>query len=605
MAEPKSPNNLVFDEALLKDFIDGSLEPAVESEVAKYLESRPELLERIASRSGDGFLQRLRNVQQRSHAEAVVKAEAVQPMAHRLAAVATNQPAAAKGSSVPTQLATYSGYKVTKELGRGGMGVVYLAKNIQMDRLEVLKVLNERLLDHAGAKERFLREIRAVSKLSHTNIVTSYSILQLDELMVFAMEYVPGIDLHQYTHKYKPLPVGLACSFAKQIAAGLQHAHEKGLVHRDIKPSNIIVYKSDGQLQLKILDFGLAKATSEEGKADGLTEDGTMLGTPEYMSPEQSLDAAQADIRADIYSLGCTLYFMLTGKPPFTGTHGSLILAHAQQEATALNLIRPEIPTELAAIVGKMMAKDAGKRYQMPGDVVSALAIFLPHERHSSSTAPQAAEASPPNTVNDWMSPEVDTSVDGPLSDSAVRLKQEIPSPSSPLARPNHADHLDHADHRRAKPKWLWPVAATMALILLLVALAPFGSYLLDSTDEPLAVKDSPAKANSNATESADQTVVQEEYTRLRHALLDFEWHYKDSVFPRRASNFRFGKNGKWHGNWTYVVIGPRQIRVSFGPKTPDPSSAVVFTFAKHLRSFEGEFTDPEGRVHKLTGTRQ
>ena len=604
MAEPKSPSNFVVDEALLKDFIDGSLEPAVESKVAEYLESRPELLESIASRSGDGFLQRLRNVQQRSHAESkpIVKAEPVQPIAVRQPA---SQPAAVKGSSIPTQLANYAEYKVTKELGRGGMGVVYLAKNIQMERLEVLKVLNERLLDHAGAKERFLREIRAVSKLSHTNIVTSYSILQLDELMVFAMEYVPGIDLHQYTHKYKPLPVGLACSFAKQIAAGLQHAHEKGLVHRDIKPSNIIVYKSDGQLQLKILDFGLAKANSEEGKVGGLTEDGTMLGTPEYMSPEQSLDAAKADIRADIYSLGCTLYFMLTAKPPFTGTHGSLILAHAQQEATALNLIRPEIPTELAAIVGKMMAKDAGKRYQMPADIVSALAPFLPHERHSSSTAPQGVEVSPPNTVNDWMSPEVDTSVDGPLSDSAVRLKQEIPLPNSELlAQTNHSDHLDHAVHSRAKPKWLWPVAGTMALVLLLVALAPFGSYLLDSTDEPLAVKDSPAKTNSSATEPADQTVVQEEYTRLRYALLNFEWHYKDSIAPRRAANFRFEKNGKWHGNWTYVVIGPRQIRVSFGPRTPDPNTAVVLTFAKHLRTFEGEFTDSEGRVHKLTGTR-
>ena len=490
MAEPKRANSLVFNEALLKDFIDGSLEPAVESRVAKYLESRPELLERIAAKSGDGFLQRLRNIQQRSHAGAIVKAEAVQPVPAR-------QPAAVKDTSVPTQLAGYAGYKVTKELGRGGMGVVYLAKNIQMDRLEVLKVLNERLLDHTGAKERFLREIRAVSKLSHTNIVTSYSILQLDELMVFAMEYVPGIDLHQYTHKYKPMPVGLACSFAKQIAAGLQHAHEKGLVHRDIKPSNIIVYKSDGQLQLKILDFGLAKATSEEAaNAGGLTQDGTMLGTPEYMSPEQSLNAAKADIRADIYSLGCTLYFMLTGKAPFTGTHGSLILAHAQQEPAALNLVRPEIPTELVAIVGKMMAKDVLKRYQTPSDVSKALAPFINQSPAVINSSSQPAPAS--NTINDLNQPDRETSVEAPLSELQLASHENVVAVKpKPLNRPSQQSPRSPLRKKRKPQRTnrFVPTAIALGALFILGLIWQLSAFTFRTPNGTIVVENLPADA--------------------------------------------------------------------------------------------------------------
>ena len=232
------------------------------------------------------------------------------------------------------------------------------------------------MLGHSDAQQRFRKEIRSIAKLNHPTIVTSYSILPLKNLMVFAMEYVQGMDLHKFIYKHQPIKIGLACSFAQQLATGLQHAHEKGLVHRDIKPSNAIVYKSDGQLKLKILDFGLAKASSEKSMS-GLTQDGTMLGTLEYMSPEQTLNASKADIRADIYSLGCTLYHLLAGKAPFKGTPGEVMMAHAQKEPTAINLVRPEVPLELAEVVGKMMAKQADKRYQTPADVAKALAPFL------------------------------------------------------------------------------------------------------------------------------------------------------------------------------------------------------------------------------------
>ena len=321
---------------------------------------------------------------------------------------------------VPFELANCSAYHVRKELGRGGMGVVYLANNIQLDRLEVLKVLNERLLDHAGAKERFLREIQAVSKLSHPNIVTPYAVLPLEKLLVFVMEYVHGMNLFDFIQKHRALPIGLACTFARQLAAGLQHAHERGLVHRDIKPTNAMVFKSDGRLQLKILDFGLAKATSEKSTT-GLTQDGAMLGTPEYMAPEQFLNAANADIRADVYSLGCTLYHMLAGSAPFCGTQGEIMMAHLQHEPKTLTLMRPEIPTELATIVAKMMSKLPDKRFQVPSEVIIALEPFLDMRSKNGS---QSVVESVSNTIPDIASPSRDTSVDEcepELSSSPVR----------------------------------------------------------------------------------------------------------------------------------------------------------------------------------------
>lgn len=500
MSEQKRPNSLVFNEAMLKGFMNGTLEPAVEEKVANLLEARPDLLEKISAKSGEGFLKRLREVQQRTTEKSPlqVKAEIVEP-------APVKQPSASAEKTIPPALANYAGYKVIKELGRGGMGVVYLAKNIQMDRLEVLKVLNERLLDHEGAKERFLREIRAVSKLSHTNIVTSYSILPLENLLVFAMEYVHGIDLHQYTHKHKPLAVGLACSFARQIAAGLEHAHEKRLVHRDIKPSNVIVYKSGGQMQLKILDFGLAKATSEEAaKAAGLTQDGTMLGTPEYMSPEQTMNAAKADIRADIYSLGCTLYYMLTSKPPFTGTHGAVLLAHAQREPTALNLLRPEVPAELAAVVGKMLAKDLRKRYQTPSDVAQALLPFVNQVR--SASKPSVGEAVVSNTVNELNGPERETSVEASLAALSVGA-DGLPAEAQPSiagkaatlkpigAVPQSTKQTRRAKAKRRSPNWFVPTVVALGALIFLGALWQLASFIFRTPDGTIVVENMPADA--------------------------------------------------------------------------------------------------------------
>ncbi len=280
--------------------------------------------------------------------------------------------------TLPPDLAENPDYEVLGELGRGGMGVVYLARNRLMGRKEVLKVVSGNLLDRSIVRERFLREIRNAAQLHHPNIVTAYSAVRAGDRIVLAMEHVEGCDLASLVKSRGPLPVADAANFAYQAALGLQHAHERGMIHRDIKPSNLMLAGQGKRATVKILDFGLAKATQEAPIDGGLTREGQMLGTPDYIAPEQSLDAQKADIRADIYSLGCTLYCFLTGGPPFEA-HSlyEILQAHHSRDAQPLNLARPEVPAELAALVAKMMAKDPRQRFQTPGEVARALKPFF------------------------------------------------------------------------------------------------------------------------------------------------------------------------------------------------------------------------------------
>ena len=242
---------------------------------------------------------------------------------------------------LPPGLANHPDYKIVRELGRGGMGVVYLAHNTLMGRDEVLKVMGRNIIEKPGVEERFLREIRAVAKLRHANIVTAHTAFRLGEGIAFAMEYVDGYDLSKLVKSKGPLPVAHACNFVYQAALGLQHAHEEGMVHRDIKPGNLMLTRKADRPVIKVLDFGLAKATREQALDTELTREGQMLGTPDYIAPEQTLDAQKADIRADIYSLGCTLYYLLAGNPPFKGTSLFEVLqSHHNVLAKPLSAVR-------------------------------------------------------------------------------------------------------------------------------------------------------------------------------------------------------------------------------------------------------------------------
>jgi serine/threonine protein kinase len=330
-------------------------------------------------------------------------------------------------------LAAHAGYEIKKELGRGGMGVVYLARNTLMGRDEVLKVMGPRLTERPELLDRFLREIRAVARLRHPNIVTAYHATRLGESLVFAMEYVEGLDLSKMVKAKGPFPVGHACYLIHQAALGLQHAHEEGMVHRDIKPGNLMLSRKGNRAIVKVLDFGLAKAT-REGSVDGeLTGVGQMLGTPAFMAPEQFRDAQQADIRADIYSLGCTLFYLLTGNPPFQGTGlYDLFQAHHSMDAPTLNLVLPEVPAELGALVAKMMAKEPGRRFQSPAEVAQALTPFFKKGNTAfQSSRPdlsRAARADSARATGDTGSVSTEPSGDN-APELALQGSAEVPQP--------------------------------------------------------------------------------------------------------------------------------------------------------------------------------
>jgi serine/threonine protein kinase len=353
----------------------GQLDDATAESVHKHLEGCPDCRRRAAEITSDSFLGRLRDArpQPGSLRPAVSSNDGLSMLGS-----GPVMPAPPPVSTLPPGLADHPDYEVLRELGRGGMGVVYLAQNTLMGRLEVLKVVGGHLISRPAILERFLREIRSAARLHHPNIVTAYAALRLGESLVLAMEYVEGLDLARIVTAKGPMPVANACNYVHQAALGLQHAHEHGMVHRDIKPANLILARIGNKAIVKVLDFGLAKVTSE-GQADsGLTREGQMLGTPDYIAPEQIRDAQSADIRADIYSLGCTLYYVLSGGPPFRGDHlWDVYQAHFSIDAAPLNLLQPEVPVELAALVAKMMAKEPAKRFQEPREVSQALAPFF------------------------------------------------------------------------------------------------------------------------------------------------------------------------------------------------------------------------------------
>jgi serine/threonine protein kinase len=263
-------------------------------------------------------------------------------------------------------------YKVLDQLGSGGMATVYLCEDIVQRRKVALKVLPPRQAADPVALERFRREARAVSVLNHPNIVCAYEMCQDAELHFLVLEYVEGISLQDLVQKEGPLAPNRAADCICQAAAGLQHAHEAGLVHRDIKPANLLLTPGGS---IKVLDLGLARFFNDD--QDNLTQEHdsrSILGTADYLAPEQAVDSHGVDIRADIYSLGCTFYFLLSGKAPFADKTVTQKLIHHQTcSPEPIRGKRPEVPKEMAAVLDRMMAKNLSKRYQTPGEVVAAL----------------------------------------------------------------------------------------------------------------------------------------------------------------------------------------------------------------------------------------
>jgi WD40 repeat protein/serine/threonine protein kinase len=275
---------------------------------------------------------------------------------------------------LPTELADHPRYRVLELVGVGGMGAVYKAEHRLMERPVALKVIARHLMDKPGVVERFRREVKAAARLDHPNIVRAYDAERAGDLHFLIMECVEGTTLARLVAERGPLPVAEACEYVRQAALGLQHAFEHGMVHRDVKPQNLM-RTPDGQI--KILDFGLARFASELGPTDAVTASDTVLGTADYIAPEQADNPRTADTRADVYSLGCTLYFLLTGQPPFPeGTLMQKLMAHSKRTLRPLIAFRDDVPDELQQVLDRMTAKDPTRRYQTPADAGRALAPF-------------------------------------------------------------------------------------------------------------------------------------------------------------------------------------------------------------------------------------
>ena len=265
-------------------------------------------------------------------------------------------------------------YVILDRLGGGATGKVYKVRHSRLNRLAALKVIGKGRLTDSRAAERFYREIRALAQLAHPNIVHAYDAGPVGDSHFLVMEYIEGTDLARLLQERGPLPVGEACDYVLQAALGLQHAHERGLVHRDLKPSNLLVEKGG---RIKVVDFGLARF-QEDPVTDPLTQQGVVLGTVDYMAPEQILDAHAVDARADLYSLGCTLYHLLTGRPPFSkGTVLEKLLKHQAEEPTPVEVLRPDVPAAVAAVVRRLMAKHPEGRFRTAAETAAALGAPL------------------------------------------------------------------------------------------------------------------------------------------------------------------------------------------------------------------------------------
>ncbi len=265
-------------------------------------------------------------------------------------------------------------FELLELLGRGGMGEVYRAVHTHLKKQVAVKILPADRMSDPQAVARFRREIRLASELSHPNLVRFENAGEADGVHYLVMEYTPGVDLEQLVRRLGPLFVADACQLVGQAAVGLEHAHRRGLVHRDIKPSNLMLSTSGA---VKILDFGVARL---KDATEELTASNRTLGTVEYLAPEQAQDSGAVDGRADIYSLGCTLFKLLTGRTPFEGegdrSPQQIVLAHVNQPPPSVLERRSDVPAELAAVIDRMLAKNPADRYSTPAAAAAALAPF-------------------------------------------------------------------------------------------------------------------------------------------------------------------------------------------------------------------------------------
>lgn len=336
-------------------------------------------------------------------------------------------------------------YVIQRRLGAGGMGTVFLALDSKLNRTVALKVLPRQRAANATLVKRFTSEGQNAARLEHDNIVKVFDTGEIDGHLYLALEYIDGIDVQDLVQKRGVVPVRRSIEIIRQVAGALQHAYERNIVHRDIKPSNLMIRK-DGHV--KLADMGLARAIDETAET-GITRDGMTVGTVDYMAPEQARDSKLADIRSDIYSLGCTWYYMLTGSPPFPdGSVTSKLQAHATLPLPDPRLQNDRIPEALAAVIQRMTAKRPIDRYQTPGDLLEELKqahlsrpnlgadVLAGLSTAAAETADQATEESPGAAVEGPLPQKMKIKPARTKPHPTRHVEREEPAPREPEPLP-------------------------------------------------------------------------------------------------------------------------------------------------------------------------
>jgi eukaryotic-like serine/threonine-protein kinase len=369
-------------------------------------------------------------------------------------------------------------YVVFDKLGEGGMGKVYKAVQLNLDRTVALKVVRTSLLKNETALRRFRREVKSAAQLSHPNIVRVFDADQDGDRHYLAMEYIDGADMSRLVKDHGALPVHVACSYIRQAAMGLQHAHDQGLVHRDIKPSNLLVVAGEKRQYgprnlVKILDMGLARSTVDEtgdNLSTELTRTGTVVGTPDYMSPEQAKNSSAVDHRSDLYSLGCTFYHLLTGEVVFpNGNPLEKLLQHQMDAPRPIQLVRMETPAEVASIVQSLLAKKPEHRFQSGAALAHALEPWCSMKGGSDlhPTTILAAEAVDPSSTT------IETKPGSPFDFDDLGETTPPPTPrKGPPTQKRPAFSPEGDDQQPTRPKWIvFAAAGVVCLVLLAIVI--------------------------------------------------------------------------------------------------------------------------------------
>ena len=348
-------------------------------------------------------------------------------------------------------------YRILKELGRGGMGMVLLAEDSQLRRLVAIKIMLPRNAKDSQARERFLREARSAARIHHDNVVTIHQVDESNGIPFIAMEFLKGTPLNQYLQKKGELSIAQAVSIGHEIAEGLQAAHAEGLIHRDIKPANIWLEAPKGRV--KILDFGLAR---EERDETHLTHSGAVVGTPSHMSPEQAR-GKPLDLRSDLFSLGVVLYRLCTGQQPFTGPNTMAVLTSlAVDTPTPPRQLNPNVPVDLEQLIHRLLAKDRDQRPPSAEEVAKALAAL---DNPTNTGVPEQVSAATAFADNAF--PDVDATT------AEIPVKKSTPSVGEETVTKREQKKKGRRSRR-------WVVRAVGAVVLI-----AGGFYLFNEMNSP------------------------------------------------------------------------------------------------------------------------